>query len=89
MMEKLKRHLRRNAEVHMAFIIVGLFVWLITGCVQDTKADVPPVGRPIGEYHSGAGSSTMKVRMLEIEGVRCVVVDGYHHGAAMSCDWGR
>lgn len=28
-----KRHLRRNAEVHLAFLVTGLFVWLITGCM--------------------------------------------------------
>lgn len=71
------------------YIMAGLLMWLITGCVQDAEAEPPQVGRPIGEYISGAGSSTMKVRLIEVEGVRCVVVDGYHHGAAMSCDWGR
>jgi hypothetical protein len=65
------------------YVIVALV--LLTAC--GVNASSPEAGREVGQFEL-SGGGTARIRVMEIEGTKCIVV-GRYSAVAMSCDWSK
>lgn len=65
------------------FAVVALA--LLGAC--GVNANTPEMGRYVGEFQV-SGGGIARVRVIEVEGTKCIVA-GRYSALAMSCDWSK
>ena len=77
--------LKKNAEVHLAWLIAALMIAVVvTGCAK--PADAAPATPGVYAH----GTKVIKVQNINDDWVLCVITSGgYGYGQAITCDFNR